>query len=191
MCGFGDVKRDKNGYSIELPNGEKFFISKDVYKERTSYEKRKKAIEDAMKKLSTCAKPFLGNEPSYIVFDECKPKDDDFQRNWTFPVQHELCVHIDEILPYLSKENPLIFIKYSPDDRQEKVNVILHNSLVAKARIVYEVPFNVMQMNDTTFFAFDIKNSISEIISWAKKVKKMSWGDKKLPSKVTVIVPKI
>jgi hypothetical protein len=116
--------------------------------------------------------PTLSNTKSVIKHHE---------RNWEFYIRHPSMICFDEITPFVTRQNPLFFLKKENGSGY----VFLHSSLFNKALLInkpfptstyikpeYSVP------KDTHPAVEYIKLSslhIPEWITWAKSVKKAEW----------------
>ena len=102
---------------------------------------------------------------------------------WNFNVLSSAAIDEQEIKKNLTRLHPVGIVQISTGI----VLVMIHQCLLEKAGILGmttpETGFDGIYVLQTT--------QVSEWISWAKAVKKESWGDERVPAKVTVSLPTI
>jgi hypothetical protein len=138
-------------------------------------------------------------------------------RHWDFNIAHLDMLSIDDLIKTLSRENPIVFVtsgtpseknvitkkvtekndvvvktvKYIKKD--DEMIVFVHSSIVRKADLVnMPIPNWLKATNDVSIFTGICKTEyMNNITTWAKKVKRATWGKINQHKHIRVIIPKI
>ena len=105
------------------------------------------------------------------------------ETRWSFNVLSSSAINEQEIKDCLNRQHPMAIVQVSTGI----VLVMIHQCLLEKAEVLEhdtpETGLDGIYVLQTT--------QVSEWIAWAKAVKKASWGDERVPAKVTVSLPTI
>jgi len=119
---------------------------------------------------------------AYFLRKQGKPEVE-VATKWTFSVLSSAAINEQEIKDNLTRANPMAIVQVSTGITL----VMLHQCLLEKADVVDiatpETGYDGIYILQTT--------QVSEWISWAKAVKKASWGEERIAAKVTVSLPTI
>jgi hypothetical protein len=113
-------------------------------------------------------------------------------RNWEFKIAHPEMLCIDEIVKYVSRENPVAIAQ-----GQSCIHMFIHPSLIAKAEILDMLVQMEKEVTSTETLDNLVQHVIvsptnrDSIIKWARKVKKAPWKKHDAPENIRVIIPKI
>ncbi len=154
-----------------------------------------------------------------LIMEGCKKEKK--VRNWEFDVSHPDMIHIDEIGESVTRQDPIVVIqqfrveeyseivergkgknrkehyifKYKNIPIDDTLTVLIHRALIKKADIIGDTflypeeleTTNIINVYKTTA----TKKGVEEIISWAKRIKNASYGEKVDKQFIRVVVRKI
>ena len=126
----------------------------------------------------------IGGDFEVAFYDEKELK-----RNWSVTVPHKDMFCADEVLKYVTRENPLAIINFNSD-----TVCFIHDSLVFKASLIEDIPFANLVRSPSYYGVHILANNsvhFQEVIAWARRVKKAAWGKARKEETVRVIIPKI
>lgn len=114
-------------------------------------------------------------------------------RNWSFTVKHIQGVQVEEIVKYVTRNNPLAIIKYG-----SHAAGYIHKSIIEKAKVVdIDARFNPLHrikkvsgyphVQSIVLFSEEIQY----LIEWCKTIKSAKWPPSEETIKIMVIIPKI
>lgn len=119
--------------------------------------------------------------------------------HWDFPVAHPDMIDTNEIMQYVTRQNPLVIVNVDRVEKKEseknhEMRVFMHQNLVKKSRLIgklFKVSLRECPEDPSVFVAKDVNMKPSEVIAWAKEVRYASWGENGIKAKVRVIVPAV
>jgi hypothetical protein len=119
------------------------------------------------------------------------------KRNWEFVVRSQDMVLLDDMLQYISKEDPLGVM--FPDNKKTVIIILVHDSIISKASIC-GIPiaekFNVKSATikyvaDVSIYVTYNSISVEELKEWVREVKQAKWPSEYKEVKYTAVIPKI